>query len=54
MSNVIKWLNKFDTEYNAESKVLHIRKPMKVTEFVYLKKILEPYRYKISDIIIEG
>ena len=54
MDDVIRWLNTFNAEYNVESKILHIRKPMKVTEFVYLKKVLDLYKDKIEDIIIEG
>ena len=54
MDDVIKWLNTFNADYNAESKVLHIKKPMKMAEFIFLKKVLEPYRDRISDIIIEG
>lgn len=53
MSEIIEWLNNFDTEYNVKSKILHIRKPMRVVEFVYLKKVLEPYRDRISDIRID-
>lgn len=54
MNLIIKWLEKFEAEYNINSQILHIYKPMTVKEFITLKKLLEPYRYKIKDIIIEG
>lgn len=54
MKEMINWLKQFNAEYNIESKILHIRKPMRVVEFVYLKKVLELYKDKIEDIIIES
>lgn len=54
MENAIKWLSKYDAEYNVHSQILHIYKPMTIKEFMTLKTILKPYRYKIKDIIIEG
>lgn len=50
---IIEWLSEYDAEYNIYSQVLHIYKPMPVKEFMILKIILEPYKYKIKDIIIE-
>lgn len=53
MENIIKWLSKYNAEYNVHSQVLHIYKPMPVKEFMTLKRILKPYRYKLKDIVIE-
>ena len=54
MENAIKWLSKYDAEYNVHSQILHIYKPMPIKEFMTLKRILVPYRFKVKDIIIEG
>lgn len=50
---IIEWLSEYDAEYDAHSQILYIRKAMKVSEFIYLKKVLENFRYKLKDIIIE-
>ncbi len=54
MKYIFDWLKKYQAEYNIHTQVLHIYKAMPVREFVYLKKILTPYMYKVKDIIIEG
>ena len=54
MSAIIEWLSSYNAEYDVINKVLYIKKPIGVKEFITLKEILEPYRYKVYDIIIEG
>ena len=54
MENAIKWLSKYDAEYNVHSQILHIYKPMPVKEFMTLRAVLKPYMSKIKDIVIEG
>lgn len=54
MSYIFEWLEEYQAEYNIHTQVLHIYKAMPVREFVYLKKLLTPYIYKVKDIIIEG
>ena len=54
MQEIIKWLEKYNTEYNEYTQVIHIYKAMPVKEFMTLKIILNPYRFKVKDIIIEG
>ena len=53
-NDIIKWLEKYDTEYNTNTQVLHINKAIPVKEFITLKRLIEPYRFKVKDIIIEG
>lgn len=54
MNYIFEWLSEYDAEYDASTKVLLIRKSMPVIEFAYLRRLLQPYMYKIEDIIIEG
>ena len=51
MSSLLEWLSSYGAEYNASTKVLLIRRPIYVGDFVFLKKILnEKCKGKISDI----
>lgn len=52
--SVIKWVSKYEAEYNEDTQILHLYKAISVKEFMTLKRILEPYRFKVKDIIIEG
>lgn len=54
MSAIIEWLESYNTEYDVANKILRIRKPIAVKDFVALKKILEPYKHRIDEIIVEG
>jgi len=54
MIAIIEWLENYNAEYDVASQILYIRKPMLVSDFIVLKKILEKYRYKLKDIIIES
>ena len=54
MKPIIEWLSEFNAEYDAYSQILYIRKAMRVNEFIYLKSVLETFRYKLKDIIIKG
>jgi len=51
---IIEWLSEYNAEYDIETQVLYINKSMRVKDFIYLKKILERFRYKLRDIIIES
>lgn len=52
--SVIKWVSKYEAEYNEDTQILHLYKAIPVKEFMTLKRILNPYRFKLKDIIIEG
>lgn len=52
MNLLYKWLSQYDVEYNVHTQVVHIRKDIPVTEFMLLRKILEPYMYKVKDIVV--
>lgn len=54
IQEVINWLSKYEAEYDIYTKVLHLYKAIPVKEFMTLKMILEPYRFKVKNIIIEG
>ena len=54
IQEVINWLSKYEAEYDIYTKVLHLYKAIPVKEFMTLKRILSPYRFKVKDIIIEG
>ena len=51
---LIEWLSTYNAEYNIHTQVLHIKKPMRVKDFIFLKIYLKAYRYKLKDITIEG
>lgn len=53
MRLIIEWLSEFNAEYDVYSQILYIRKAMRVNDFIYLKKVLEKFRYKLKDIIID-
>ena len=52
MNNLLEWLNDYDAEYDVANKILIIKKPMQVGDFVELKKILKE-KAKVKDIIVE-
>lgn len=54
MNYIFEWLSEYNVEYDASTKILYIKKSMPVKEFSYLRWLLQPYMYKIEDIIIEG
>lgn len=54
IQEIIKWLSRYEAEYNEYTQILHLYKAMPVKEFMTLKEILIPYRFKVKDIIIEG
>lgn len=54
IQEVINWLSKYEAEYDIYTKVLHLYKAIPVKEFMTLKMILEPYRFKVKNIIIES
>ena len=53
MREIIEWLDSYGAEYDVVSKILYIRKPMKVIDFIELKRILKEMN-KINDIIVES
>lgn len=54
MSYIFEWLEQYNAEYNASTKILYIRKSIPVNEFTLLRRLLKPYMYKVEDIIVEG
>ena len=40
MTDIIRWLTSYNSEYDVENKTLRIKKPMPVAYFVALRKIL--------------
>lgn len=52
MERIIKWLSSYGAEYDVRTKILYIRKPMQVGDFVELKRILKKMN-KINDIVLE-
>lgn len=52
MNRLLEWLSTYGAEYDVKTKVLYIRKPMQVGDFIELKNILKKLN-KINDIIIE-
>lgn len=52
MKPIIEWLSFYGAEYDVRTKILYIRKPMQVGDFVELKKILKKMN-KINDIVLE-
>ena len=53
MEQLVEWLSSYGAEYDANKKVLYIRKSMQVGDFVELKKILKEMG-KLEDIIVES
>ena len=53
MREIIEWLDGYGAEYDVKEKVLYIRKPMKVIDFIELKRILKEMG-KLEDIIVES
>lgn len=51
MRLIIEWLDSYGAEYDVPNKILKIRKPMQVGDFVKLKKIL--FKLGVKEIIIE-
>lgn len=54
MSLIFEWLEEYNVEYDAHELILYIRKPIPVREFSLLRRLLQPYMYKVVDIIVEG
>lgn len=52
MERLLEWLSSYGAEYDVKNKVLYIRKPMYVGDFVELKKILKE-KSMLKDIVIE-
>ena len=52
MNRLLEWLDSYGAEYDVKNKILYIRKPMQVGDFVELKKILKE-KSKLNDIVIE-
>ena len=52
MNKIIEWLDSYGAEYDVANKILTIRKPMQVGDFVELKKVLKE-KSKVEDIIVE-
>lgn len=52
MNNLLEWLDSYGAEYDVANKILTIRKPMQVGDFVELKKVLKE-KSKVEDIIVE-
>lgn len=52
MRLIVEWLSHYGAEYDVKNKVLYIRKPMHVGDFVELKKILKG-KSMLNDIVIE-
>lgn len=51
MNKIILWLSEYGAEYNQYTKVLFIRYPMPVKEFVFLKKLIKiKCQDKVKDI----
>lgn len=44
----------FEVEYDRTNKILTINKPMRVADFVYLKKIIPYLRDEVKDIRLYG
>ena len=44
----------FEVEYDRTNKILTINKPMRVADFVYLKKIIPYLRDEVIDIRLYG
>ena len=51
MKVILEWLKKYNAEYDIPHNKVYIRKPMKVADFIELKKIL--YKWGVKDIIVE-
>ena len=55
MKLIIEWLSNYGAEYDASKKILYIRKPMHVGDFVELKKVIkENCNVNLNDFIIES
>lgn len=52
MKELLEWLSSYGAEYDVKTKILYIRKPMQVGDFIELKKILKE-KSMLNDIIIE-
>lgn len=53
MEYVLDLLKKYDIEYNRHTKILTINKPIEVSLFLYMKRLLKPYMKYIKDIRVE-
>lgn len=46
-------LKDYEINYNENTKILTINKPIEVSLFIYVKKLLRPYMKYIKDIRVE-
>ena len=53
MDYVFNLLKDYEIEYNRNTKILTINKPIEVSLFIYVKRLLKPYIQNIKDIRVE-
>lgn len=54
MNEIFEWLSQYNVEYDVVTKRLYIKKEIPVADFMLLRKIIEPYKHRIEDIIVES
>lgn len=50
LDRIINIFKIYEIEYDRYYKMIYIRKPIPVADFVFLKYVLKDYMYKIDDI----
>lgn len=50
LDRIINIFKIYEIEYDRYYKMIYIRKPIPVVDFVFLKYVLKDYMYKIDDI----
>lgn len=53
MDYILKLLRPYNVDYNRSTKILTINKPIEVSLFIYVKRLLKPYMQYIKDIRVE-
>ena len=53
MYYIFELLKSYDYIFDRKAKILTIRKPIDVKRFIYIKKLLEPYRNIVEEIRVE-
>lgn len=53
MDYVFNLLKDYQIDYNRNTKILTINKPIEVSLFIYVKRLLKPYMQYIKDIRVE-
>ena len=53
MDYVFNLLKDYQIDYNRNTKILTINKPIEVSLFIYVKRLLKPYIQNIKDIRVE-